>query len=128
MAGNMITTKKARVKIAVARELGGTISKITQISVGNGGLKDDGTPKAFDPNQNGLYGEIVKFNVPPATRAENKNTYKLVIEQSDTSVDGKKISEIGLIDAEGDLVAAQTFLPKIKDANSEFVFTLTEEI
>ena len=128
MAGDMITTAGAREKIAMARELGGMIPKISHIAVGNGGLRIDGTPKAFNPDRNGLYGEIKQFDALWISRTNNKNTYKLVIEQADNSIDGNPISEIGLIDTDGDLVAAQTFLAKTKDANTEFVFTLAEEI
>ena len=125
---NMTTTAKARIKIAEARGTGGAIAKITHIAVGEGGLNNDRTQKTFDRNQDTLYKEIKRFGAVQLERKDNKNSYKIIVEQSDSSIDGKEISEIGLIDADGDLVAAQTFLPKIKDANTEFVFTLTEEI
>jgi len=128
MSDDMITTIRAREKIAIAREKGEKLSKITQIAVGTDGLKTDGSPKEFDKNKNELYKEIKKFDAASCSRSDNKNTYTLVIEQSDSSVNGKPISEIGLIDEDGDLIAAQTFLPKIKDSNSEFVFELVEEI
>ena len=128
MSENMITTIRAREKIAIAREKGEKLSKITQIAVGTGGLNNDGSPKSFDKTRNKLYEEIKKFNSILCSRTGNKNTYKLVINKSDSSVDGKPLSEIGLIDEDGYLIAAQTFKPKIKDSNSEFVFKLVEEI
>ena len=124
----MVTTKTARDNIAKARKEGGKLSQIKQIAVGTGGLNNDGSPKSFDKTRNKLYEEIKKFDSILCSRTGNKNTYKLVIKKSDSSVDGKPLSEIGLIDEDGYLIAAQTFKPKIKDSNSEFVFKLVEEI
>ena len=36
------------------------------------------------------------------------------------------ISEQGLVDSDGDLVAYKTFLPKGKDEDMEFVFSMDE--
>ena len=36
------------------------------------------------------------------------------------------ISEQGLFDAEGDLIAYKTFLPKGKDGDMEFIFDMDE--
>lgn len=118
-----IITKIRRQKMAEAGRTG-SIAKISHVAVGRGGVDENGEIRIVYDTDNRLNDELI--------RKEYSNVHKL----SDTSyiydikleadeLVGEYISEIMLIDEDGDPVAFMTFLPKGKD-DAETVFSIED--
>lgn len=91
----------------------GTISalpKITQVAVGDGGKEADGSLKNPDSARTSLYNEIARVAV--SFEDVDKFTLKAVCaldSGTTTSLVGKDINEMALIDSEGTLITLETF-------------------
>lgn len=100
---------------------------ITKMAWGSGGLDVDGQPLATTGNEIGLYNELMVKDIEShAYVGEGETTcrYTAALEAGD--LPGEMISEMGLYDAEGDLVAYRTFLPKGKDADIPQIYDMDE--
>ena len=93
-----IITVIGRKKLCKAHAGDITLPPITQIAWGDGGVTEDGVPKATTGNEISLYNELLK----------------------------KNISEMGLYDSDGDLIAYRTFLRKGKDEDIPLIFDMDE--
>lgn len=123
MAKSVITEVRRR-KMAEASHTTGTIPKITHIALGSGGVTEDGeviTPLAENVQLNK---EIVR---KPYTSSQkvSETAYSYTIKLDKDELVGKYISEMALIDEEGDVVAFSNFLSKGKDDN-EVTFTVED--
>lgn len=104
-----------------------TLSKILKMALGDGGLDADGNVKATTGNEIALYKELVKKNIDSHSFVNSEETTcRYTMRLSKEELAGKVISELGLYDSEGDLVAYKTFMGKGKDADMEFVFDMDE--
>jgi hypothetical protein len=103
-----------RKKIALATHSKGTIATVSQIALGTGGLNADGTVKTPSGTATKLNSEIVR---KPYTASEKVDDfcYEYALVLAETEYVGSKISEMALIDSEGDPVCFLNFLPKQKD-------------
>lgn len=125
MASNAIITKAARVKLVQARA--GTIAlpKIMGMAFGNGGTDASGNVVPPTEGQTELKSELIRKEISGFEFIEDtKCQYTAKLEENECV--GKSISEIGLYDAEGDLVCIKTFSPKGKDDDLEMKFTLDD--
>ena len=104
MAGTTVTTR-AKNKMVKARAGIAALPKIVGMAFGDGGVDTGGTVKPHSADQNTLHHELLRKTV---------DGYEVI---SDTY-----ISEVGLYDADGDMVAMKAFLKKGKDADMECVF------
>ena len=92
----------------------GTIAKITQIAVGNGGVDAQGNIRIVTDVDTKLKSELLrKAYADCRTASDTSLIYDIKLEPDELV--GENISEILLIDADGDPVAFMTFLPKGKD-------------
>lgn len=124
MATKSVITKIRRQKMAEASHTTGTIAKITHIALGSGGVKADGTvivPLAEDMQ---LKAEVVRK--PYTTSKKVSDTaYEYTIKLEENELVGTYISEMALIDEDGDVVAFSNFLSKGKD-ETEVTFTIED--
>lgn len=103
-----------------------SLPPVTQIALGSGGLNDDGTVKEPDIDQTALVVELGRFDVEQPTYPIDTTARYTVTIPEDALV-GEVISEAGLLDSEGNLVAIRNMLPKGKDEGVEFTFTFDDE-
>ncbi|RGY95372.1 phage tail protein [Clostridium sp. AM58-1XD] len=101
---------------------------IVQIAWGDGGVEEDGEAvKDTTGNEVGLYHELLRKNIESHTYLDENETscrYTGTIEKDELI--GKELSEMGLYDADGDLVAYKTFMKKGKDEDIVLIFDMDE--
>lgn len=124
MAQGVITTK-GREKLCKAHAGEIPLPVITKMAFGNGGVGDNGTVISTTGEETALKSELLQkdideylFPIPTTCR------YSVRLDKLELA--NEVISEQGLIDTDGDLIAYKTFLPKGKDDDMEFVFTMDE--
>ncbi|HIS61454.1 MAG: phage tail protein [Clostridiales bacterium] len=120
-----VITKKGREKLCKAHTGDATLPRITKMVFGNGGIGGGGQviePTGEETQLKGFLLEktIESHSYPVTTTAR----YTAKLEK--TELANENISEQGLVDEEGDLVAYKTFLPKGKDDDMEFIFDMDE--
>lgn len=118
-------TETGRKKLCKAHAGDATLPRITHIAVGNGGLDSTGNPVAILGTEVSLASELLRKTIDSHTYPV-ETTCRYAIRIGKSELVGCSISEIGLFDEEGDLVAYKNFLPKGKDSDMEFVFELDE--
>jgi len=100
---------------------------ITRMAWGNGGVDGEGQPIATTGNEIGLYNELLIKDIESHEYTNEERTtcrYTAILEAGELS--GEEISEMGLYDSEGDLVAYRTFLRKGKDADIPQIYDMEE--
>lgn len=86
----------------------------------------EGTVIPPSQDQTALKGELGRYPVDPVTYpVETTVRYTITVPESDLA--GEAISEMGLLDEEGELCAVRNCSPKIKDADEEFTFVFDDE-
>jgi len=120
-----IITIKGREKLCKAHAGDIKLPKITHMVFGSGGIDNEGNVKVLTGNETTLTNKLItkpinehEYPVPTTCR------YKAILGLNDLA--GEQISEIGLIDEDGDLVAYKTFGSKFKDVDMEFIFDMEE--
>lgn len=99
---------------------------ISHIAIGDGGLDDNGDPKQTVETQVELFNEIARYPIHELTYPiETTARYSITIPENDLV--GARISEIGLIDAYGNLCAIKTMFEKVKDDLVLFTFEFDDE-
>ena len=125
MAQNVIITKKARKKLLQARAGDITLPKIIGMAFGSGGVDTSGNVIAPLENQETLKAELLRKTVRGHSFiGETTCRYECTLSESELA--GQYISEIGLYDAEGDIVCIKTFTKKGKDGDIEMTYTLDD--
>ena len=111
-----------RKKMAEARAGIRTLSPIVAMAVGDAGVGTDGVVKS--PGEV-LYNEVLRREVENITKVTDTcYRYKLALKKGELA--GCEISELALIDAEGDVVAIKNFTKKIKDEDMEMDFEVDD--
>lgn len=117
MASNKgVITVTGRKKLCMAHAGDSSLPKIAKMVWGDGGVDEKGVPKATTGTEVGLYNKLLEKAVEGHSYVnEGKTTcrYKATLEKGELT--GKEISEMGLLDADGDLIAYRTFTKKGKD-------------
>ena len=122
-----IITVIGRKKLCKAHAGDITLPPITQIAWGDGGVTEDGVPKATTGNEISLYNELLKKNISGhmyPVEDETTCRYSGILDKGELT--GKEISEMGLYDSDGDLIAYRTFLRKGKDEDIPLIFDMDE--
>lgn len=123
---NAITTNKAREKMVKARAGDITLAKITHMIFGDGGADSTGKPISPSGSDTKLKNQTLKKSIDghiyPAS-----TTCRYSCRLTKEELADKNINEIGLVDADGDLVAVKTFGNKYKDADMEMIFEIDDE-
>ncbi len=118
-----VVTKIRRKKMAEAGK-NGTIAKIAQIAVGSGGVDEQGALRIITDADMQLNNELLRKPYS-GCRASSDTSYVYDISLDPDELVGKFISELMLVDEDGDPVAFMTFLPKGKD-DAETIFSIED--
>lgn len=124
---NGVITAVGRKKLCKAHCGDISLPPITDMAWGNGGVLEDGQPKEATGNEIGLYNELLKKKIEAYNYVNDGETtcrYTAALEKGELT--GCEISEMGLFDEEGDLVAYRTFLRKGKDADIPQIYDMDE--
>lgn len=122
-----VITAIGRKKLCKAHAGDIALPAITQMAWGDGGIEADGTVKETTGNEIALYAELLKKDIEAHIYVEEGETtcrYTATLEKGELT--GKEISELGLYDSEGDLVAYKTFMKKGKDEDIPMIFDMDE--
>ena len=126
MAENMgVITATGRKKLCMALAGDALLPVIAKMAWGDGGLDSDGQPLGATGNEIGLYNELLVKDVESHEYIDDGQTtcrYSGTLEAGELS--GKQISEMGLYDADGDLISYRNFLPKGKDADIPQIYKM----
>ncbi len=128
MADNKgVITVTGRKKLCMAHSGAAQLPPITKMAWGNGGVDDRGEPIATTGNEVGLYNELLSKEIESYTFTNDTKTtcrYTATLEAAELT--GEEISEMGLFDSEGDMVAYRTFLRKGKDEDIPQIYDMDE--
>lgn len=124
MATKSVITKIRRKKMAEASHTTGTVAKITHIALGSGGVNADGTVIVPLAENVALKKEAVRKPYTSSTKTSD-TSYEYTIKLEEDELVGTFISEMALIDEDGDVVAFSNFLAKGKD-ETEMTFTIED--
>ena len=124
---NSIITKFRREQLAkITSGQITSIDKIAYIALGDGGATPEGTPIAPNEEQTALVNELKRYEVgAPEFPVPTTARYTITVPEADLA--GQKISEVGLLDAQGKLCAVRNCSPKGKDADETFTFVFDDE-
>lgn len=124
-AQNVVITKTARRKLVRARAGEIALPKIVGMAFGSGGVDAAGNVIAPGEQQTALKKELLRKPVSGhAMISETTCRYECTL--AETELAGQYISEIGLYDADGDVVCIKTFTKKGKDEDIEMTYTLDD--
>lgn len=122
-----VITAIGRKKLCRAHAGDGTLPKITKMGFGSGGVNGDGTVIETTGTETALRAELLKKDVDSHSYPdEGETTCRYTVRLGKEELANQSISEQGLFDADGDLIAYKTFLPKGKDEDMEFIFDMDE--
>lgn len=128
MADNKgVITVIGRRKICMAHAGDAQLPVITKMAWGDGGVDAAGQPLATTGNETGLYNQLLAKEIESHEYVNEEQTtcrYRATLEEGELS--GKEISEMGLYDAEGDLIAYRTLLRKGKDPDVPQIYDMEE--
>lgn len=124
MATKSVITKIRRKKMAEASHTTGSIAKITHIALGSGGVNADGTVIVPLAENVALKNEVVRKPYTSSTKISD-TSYEYTIKLEENELVDTFISEMALIDEDGDVVAFSNFLAKGKD-ETEVTFTIED--
>lgn len=125
MAQNVIITKKARKKMVQARAGAIALPKIVGMAFGSGGVDSAGNVISPSETQSTLKKELLRKPISGYNFiTETTCRYECTLGESELA--GQYISEIGLYDANGDIVCIKTFTRKGKDNDIEMAYTLDD--
>ena len=121
-----VVTKAYRIKMLKARAGDLELPPITQMAFGKGGVDSSGAVKTPTTEQTALNDQLgVKDISSHSYPTDTSCKYICTLGESDYA--GEEISEIALVDDDGDLAAIKNFLPKGKDSDLEMEFAVTDE-
>lgn len=120
---SVITTVR-RKKMAEASHTTGKLAKVKWIALGSGGVDSEG--EVIEPLAENvqLNNEVVRKEYSSSNKISD-TAYEYTIKLSEDELVGTFISEMALIDAEGDVIAFSNFLAKGKD-ETETTFTIED--
>lgn len=122
-----VITVTGRMKICKAHAGDMVLPAITQMAWGDGGVDENGVPKIATGNEISLYHELMRKDIEKHEFINAEGTtcrYKATLEKGEQT--GKEISEIGLYDANGDLIAYRTLMRKGKDEDIPQTYDMDE--
>lgn len=122
---NVVITKKGREKLVKARAGALTLPKITGMAFGSGGVNESGTVISPTESQAKLTKELYRKEIDTYS-FPNDTTCRYECTLTESELAGAEISEIGLYDADGDIVCIKTFTRKGKDDDVQQTYVLDD--
>lgn len=120
-----VITRIGREKLCKAHAGDIILPVIAQMGFGDGGVDSSGMVIATTGEEVSLRNELLRKEIDTHTYPET-TTGRYSTRLGKAELANQSISEMGLFDAEGDLVAYKTFLTKGKDDDMEFIFDMDE--
>ena len=123
LMANAVVTERARKKITEARHSTGMIPKVKYIALGTGGSTANGAVRIPLEEDFQLQSEVLRKEYSGSEKkTETSYAYTIHILPED-GITGSQISELALIDEEGDALVISCFPPRemLDDAENEFV-------
>ncbi len=120
-----VVTLAARKKMVMARAGAIELPPITGMAFGTGGVDESGVPIAPSGEAEGLRHEVFRKEVDRYLFTDD-TTCRYLCTLVVGECDNEDINELGLYDAEGDLVAIKTFMSKGKDSDLEMTFQVDD--
>lgn len=127
MAETSIITKTRRILLCQISS-GAIIAmpKITHIALGTGGVDANGEPLVPSETQTALNQQVGEYEIESVTYpVETTARYTITIPENELV--GEAISEVGLVDEQGNLCAVKNMYVKRKDEGVTFTFTFDDE-
>lgn len=109
----------SRAKMAAARSGERTLPPIKMIAFGDGGVDENGAVQTPSPTMTKLNHELLRKPVESVEKVGQLG-YKYGYTIPEGGMDGKSVSEVALIDEEGDLASIEMFKPKADDLDSTY--------
>ena len=128
MADNKgVITAVGRKKLCMAHAGDIALPVITQMAWGSGGADETGQPIDTTGNEIGLYQELLRKDIESHVYVnEGQTTCRYTATLEAGELDNSYISEMGLYDEDGDLIAYRTFMRKGKDADIPQIYDMDE--
>ena len=120
-----VVTLKARKKMVQARAGAIALPPIVGMVFGTGGVDASGVPVVPSGNDDSLKQEMFRKGVDSYTFTDD-TTCRYLCTLAVNECANEDISEIGLYDSDGDLIAVKTFKVKGKDADLEMTFQIDD--
>lgn len=120
-----VVTLTARKKMVKARAGVIDLPPIVGMAFGTGGVDEAGNPVAPSVADEGLKHEVFRKVVDSFTFTDDTTCRYLCTLTANECVE-EYISELGLYDSEGDIIAIKTFKSKGKDADLEMTFRIDD--
>lgn len=125
MANNVLITKKAREKLVKARAGVIILPKIVGMAFGDGGCDSSGNVIAPKEDQVELKHELYRKEIDGYSFiSDTVCRYECTLIESELA--NEYISEIGLYDADGDIVCIKSFKRKGKDDDLQMTYILDD--
>lgn len=127
MAETSIITKTRRILLCQISS-GAIIAmpKITHIALGTGGVDANGEPLVPSETQTALNQQVGEYEIESVSYpVETTARYTITIPENELV--GEAISEVGLVDEQGNLCAVKNMYVKRKDEGVTFTFTFDDE-
>ena len=109
----------SRAKMAAARSGERTLPPIKMIAFGDGGVDENGAVQTPSQTMTKLNHELLRKPVESVEKVGQLG-YKYGYTIPEGGLDGKSVSEVALIDEEGDLASIEMFKPKADDLDSTY--------
>ena len=126
MADNKgVITAVGRKKLCMAHAGDIALPVITQMAWGSGGADETGQPLDTTGNEIGLYQELLRKDIESHVYVnEGQTTCRYTATLEAGELDNSYISEMGLYDEDGGLIAYRTFMRKGKDADIPQIYKM----
>lgn len=122
-----VITVIGRKLICTAHAGDAALPVIAYMAWGDGGVDESGTPKGATGNELSLYHELARKEIEAhAYVNEDKTTCRYTATLEKGELNGKEISEMGLYDEDGNLIAYRNFLRKGKDGDIPQIYDMDE--
>lgn len=122
---NMVVTMAARRKLALASAGEIALPKVIGMAFGDGGVDVSGEVIPPVEGQEALGHELYRKPIDGYT-FPTETTCRYECTLSESELVGEEISEVGLYDAEGDILCIKSFKRKGKDADVEQTYVLDD--
>lgn len=125
---NSVATMLSRISMAKARNGEAPLPQITHIAFGTGGHEGGDITEPVKPSQDDtqLENEVLRKPIASAERITD-TTVRYTVTLGEGEGNGYALTEMGLIDSNGELAARKTMGAKTKEPDVEMEFYFDEE-
>ena len=122
---NVVITRAGRQKLCRARAGAATLPKVVGMAFGDGGVDINGNVITPSETATGLANELYRKAIDGYEFVDIA-TCRYTCQLTESELAGEEISEIGLYDQDGDIVALKNFSRKGKDADIRQTYTVDD--